>query len=132
MAIFGIGAMYEGTDDVSRNFIQHDVAGIGLPVSDAPELHQLIKTLKVGDIIYIKSFSPSSAFIFVKAIGVIRDEIIVTRQLNNLVQIGRNVRWLVTNEFQIPKPKEKNNVRLNSVYVEFHPAVQAEIIQRLP
>ena len=132
MAIFGIGAHYDGTDDVSGDFITHDVAGIGWPVSDAPELHQLIKTLRVGDIIYIKSFPPASKFIFVKAIGLIRDENIVTRRMNNLVEIGRNVLWKVTKEFQIQKPKEKNNVRLNSLYEEFHPDVQAEILRRLP
>jgi hypothetical protein len=47
--------------------------------------------LKVGDIIYIKSFSPG-ADITVKAIGIICDSIILDeKDYNGLVQIGRNV-----------------------------------------
>jgi len=41
------------------------------------------------------------------------------------------MKWLVTDSFRIPKPKEKNNVRLNTMYEEFHPDVQKEILDKL-
>lgn len=127
MAIFGIGAYYE--DDVSDNFVKNNVAGPGWNVTDAPELHQFIRSLKVGDIVYIKSCPPTSQDIFVKGIGVVTNEELVTN--STVVAAGRNIKWLVTDHFRIPKPTEKNNVRLNTMYEEFHPAVQSAILDRL-
>ena len=63
MAIFGIGAFFE--KDVSQAFIKKNLVGIGHSVEGAPELHQFMRTLKVGDIVYIKSFSPRSRHILV-------------------------------------------------------------------
>lgn len=130
MAIFGVGAYYE--EDVSQNFIQANLVGVGWDASDAPELHQFIRALKVGDIVYIKSFSPSSPDIIVKAIGIITDdEIRTSDNSNNLVSCGRNVRWIHSQEIRIPKPHEKNNVRANTMYEEFHPEVQKVILQHI-
>ena len=129
MAIYGIGAFYDG-DDVSQEFIDDNLIGTGWTVTDAPELHVYFTTLKVGDILYIKA-AFGGADITVKAIGVITDNIILTSTNHYLTEIGRNVRWLNTTKFIIPRPAEKNNVRSNTVYEEFHPLVQQEIIQRL-
>jgi hypothetical protein len=89
--------------------------------------------LKAGDIIYIKSCSPRSRFIFVKAIGFISDHLLLTKKADTkeIVSAGRNVKWVVTDEFKIRKPKEKNNVRLNTLYEEFHPDVQKAILEKL-
>ena len=127
MAIFGIGAFFE--EDVSQDFIRKNLVGIRHRVQDAPELHQFMRTLKVGDVVYIKSFSPKARHISVKGIGVIIDDKEVK---NRIVSCGRNVKWVDTQEFCIPKPKgEKNNVRNNSIYEEFHPEVQHMILERL-
>jgi len=130
MAIYGIGAYYD--EDVSPDFISHNLAGVGWSFADAPELHKFIASLKVGDIIYIKAASPSSPDIIVRGIGIIRDDVLLTAATtSSLVQAGRNVVWKFTKEFRIPKPTERNNVRLNTLYEEFHPVVQAQIISRL-
>ena len=129
MAIFGIGAYYDG-DDVSDEFIDNEIIGTGWTNIDAPELHEYFSTLKVGDIIYIKA-AFGGADITVKAIGIITDNIILTAANHYLTQVGRNVRWLNTEKFVIPRPQEKNNVRSNTVYEEFHPLVQQEIIRHL-
>ena len=120
MAIYAVGANYDG-DDVSGDFIANNIAGPGWSITDAPELHQFIRSLKVGDIVYIKSYSPNSTDILVKAVGVITDDQVIA---NNLVSAGRNIKWVVKNTFRIPKTKEKNNVRLNTMYEEFHPLVR--------
>jgi len=133
MAIFGVGAYYDSRTppDVSGQFIAQGVVGVGWSASDAPELHQFIRSLKVGDVVYIKSASPTSADIVVKGIGLVRDDaIVVAADTGGLVQIGRRVVWLSREEFRIPKPNEKNNVRLNTMYEEFHPDVQARILGR--
>ena len=67
MAIYAIGPNYDG-DDVSDDFIANNIAGPRWSISDAPELHQFVRSLKVGDIVYIKSFSPNSLDIIVKAV----------------------------------------------------------------
>ena len=72
MAIFGIGAFYE--EDVSQDFIKANLVSVGHGVKDAPELHQFMRTLKVGDVVYIKSFPPGSTEIIVRGIGVIIDD----------------------------------------------------------
>ncbi|MBS1639905.1 MAG: hypothetical protein JSR12_07600 [Bacteroidetes bacterium] len=128
MAIYGIGAYYDG--DVSDEFIDNNIVGTGWNLNDAPELHLYFRTLKVGDIVYIKS----AAFgqdIAVKAIGVITNNDILSTANHYLTEIGRNVRWLNTDKFTIPRPAEKNNVRANTTYEEFHPLVQQEIIRRI-
>jgi hypothetical protein len=132
MAIFGIGAYYGNTRDVSGDFIAKNLAGVGWDQTEAPELHKFIDSLKVGDIIYIKAFRPNSRHIVIKAIGVVRDDIIVdSRASHGLVHAGRNIVWKDTKPFRVPKPKERNNVRLNTLYEEFHPDIQAEIIRRI-
>ena len=126
MAIFGIGAYYE--EDVSQDFIKKNLVGIGHRVENAPELYQFMRTLKVGDVVYIKSVPRSNSDISVKGIGVIIDDKEVK---NRIVSCGRNVKWVDTQKFRIPKPKETYNVRKNSIYEEFHPDVQRIILERL-
>ena len=129
MAIFGIGAFCD--EDVSRHFIEQCLIGVGWDAIEAPELHKFMRSLRVGDLVYIKSLPPASPEIFVRAIGIVIDAAIRTKQdSNNLVSCGRNVRWLSTSEFQIPLPPEKNNVRRNTLYEEHHPIVQAAILER--
>ena len=132
MAIYGIGAYYEGRGDVSGQFIGNNIAGVGWDSIEAPELHKFIGSLKVGDIIYIKAFAPNSPDIIIRGIGFIIDNVIVdSSSSGGLVEAGRHVNWRFTEEFRIPKPNERNNVRANTLYEEFHPEVQAQIIARL-
>ena len=64
----------------------------------------------------------------IKGIGIIKDDILVT---NNIVTCGRNVVWKNIQTLRIPRPQEKNNVRANTMYEEFHPDVQQFIINNL-
>jgi hypothetical protein len=125
MAVYGVGAYYD--QDVSGEFIQRNLVGVGWDENDAPELQEYFRALKVGDIIYIKAAFGGND-ITVKAIGIIRDYEILS---NDLVTTGRNVKWLSRDRFVIPKPIEKNNVRSNTVYEEFHPLVLERIIDRI-
>jgi hypothetical protein len=129
MAIYGVGAYYG--EDVSGDFLQDEVVGVGWATSEAPELQEYFKSLKVGDIVYIKA-AFGGADITVKGIGIIKDNIIRDRNnTNGLVETGRSVVWITKHSFVIKRPVEKNNVRSNTVYEEFHPVVQAEIISRI-
>jgi len=125
MAIYGIGAYHDS--DVSQEFLTHNIILVGWGPADAPELDQYIRALRVGDIVYIKSYSPRSPSLVIKGIGIVADAEVITHNGN----MGRRVLWLDRQEFRIPKPTEKNNVRNNTIYEEFHPAVQSEILNRI-
>lgn len=127
MAIYGVGASYDR--DVSPEFIRDNIIGTGWDDDEAPELREYFQSLKVGDIVYIKAVAFGANNITVKAIGLIRDNIILRN--TNLVSTGRNVKWLVTQRFLIPRPVEKNNVRSNTIYEEFHPEILRQIIDRI-
>jgi hypothetical protein len=126
MAVFGVGAYYDR--DVSSDFITNEVVGVGWDDNDAPELREYFQSLKVGDIVYIKAAFGGND-ITVKGIGIIKDNVILRN--TGLVSTGRNVKWLYTNKFVIKRPQEKNNVRSNTVYEEFHPMVLNEIISKI-
>ncbi len=129
MAIYGIGAYYH--EDVSPQFVSANIVGVGWDSSDAPDLHQFLRSLKVGDIIYIKAFPPGGDLI-IKAIGVVTDDrVLAGKDTKHLVSCGRNVRWVSTEQFSLPIPQQKNNVRSNTLYEEFHPVVQREILKRV-
>jgi len=132
MAIYGIGSHFGSIGNVAGKFIADGLAGSNWDVVDAPDIHQIIISLKVGDIIFIKSCSASSKSIYVRAIGFIKDVEILTVKKIPYIEIGRNVLWKYTEkEFPIPKPDGKNNVRSNTIYQEFHPDVQAVILNKL-
>lgn len=128
MAIYGIGAYYD--EDVSGEFIANNFVGTGWDIASAPELHAYFKSLKVGDIVYIKAAN-FGADITVKAIGIIEDNEMLDYAKSALIAVGRNVKWVDTTKFIISKPTEKNNVRSNTVYEEFNLVVQKQIISRI-
>ena len=129
MPIFGIGAYYDA--DVSDQFISAGLAGVGWSEGEAPDLHQMVKAIKPGDIVYLKAFPPSTDLI-VKAIGIVLDDSVVNSPSSNgLVSFGRRVAWVVREPFTIAVTQSKNNVRANTVYEEYHSDVQRQIIERL-
>lgn len=125
MAVFGVGAYYGY--DVSKDFKDQNLVGVGWDVNEAPELQEYFKSLKVGDIVYIKAAFGGND-ITVKGIGLIADNQIIS---NSLVTTGRNVKWLNKDIFVIKRPTEKNNVRSNTVYEEFHPKILKQIIDKI-
>lgn len=129
MAMFGVGAYFD-KDDLSQKFIDNNVIGVGWTKEQAPALFQMVGSIKVGDIVYIKSFSPSSEKIFVRGIGIVVDAK-EAKPIKNIISLGRNVRWLDKREFEIEKPVEKNNVRLNTMYEEFNEDVQRKILEQI-
>jgi hypothetical protein len=129
MAIYGVGAYYD--EDVSGDFISNNLVGVGWPYQDAADLHQFMRSLKVGDIVYIKA-APVGQNVIVKAIGlIIDDKIRDAADSNDLVHCGRNVQWVSTTAFTLPPRSGKNNVQNNTLYEEFDPPAQAAIMNRI-
>ncbi|MDQ2076380.1 hypothetical protein [Marinimicrobium sp. ABcell2] len=129
MAIFGVGAYYG--EDVSQKFIDASIVGLGWNEGEAPDLHQIMRSIKPGDIVYIKAAQPGAP-LTIKAIGMVLDDSVVTSlESHQLVSFGRRVKWISTDAFVISLEHGKNNVRFNTLYEEFHPGVQKEIIRRV-
>lgn len=123
MAIFGIGATYDNYD-VSNDFIENNVACIGWDLTDAPALHEILRCLKVGDIIYIKT-SPIGRGIRVKGVGIVIDNTL--QQIEGL-GTGVSMRWVWSGYENIGKIDDKYNVRNNTLYEEFNKTVQNYIL----
>ena len=127
MAIYGVGAYHSGWDRTTE-FLEQGIVGVGWDEEDAPELQLYFRSLKAGDIVYIKA-AAFGAPISVKGIGIVTDMEI--REIEGLVTCGRNVRWVSRRRFTIERPRERNNVRGNTIYEEFHPAIHREIISQM-
>ncbi len=80
-------------------------------------------------IVYIKSCSYSST-ITVKAIGIVRDgQILTSANGHPEIGTGRNIKWIYNSKFVIGRPaNQKNNVRANTIYQEFHPDIISSIM----
>ena len=112
MAIYGIGASYRGTQDVSQDFLNVGLACVGHNEKDAPPLHTILKHFKIGDIVYIKAHPPQIGLI-IKAVG-----IVISDRLKNDKNLGTGmpVKWVWTGEERLGKFDDKYPVRNITLY----------------
>ena len=61
MAVYGIGAMYDGTNDQTEIFIKMGVACVGWSPNDAPTIHAQMKSVKAGGIFLSSPMRPLPA-----------------------------------------------------------------------
>ena len=126
MAIFGIGAKYDERD-VYPDFVARNVACVGWDENDFPTLHSILKHIKTGDIVYIKSHPPSIGLI-IKAVGIVIGQGVMQDQdLGNGIQVN----WIWTGEERIGKLEDKYPVRNLTLYEEYNYDVQSRVIQLL-
>jgi hypothetical protein len=123
MAIFGFGANYEG-EDVSANFVAAGAACVGWAEQDAPPLHNMLRHIKVGDIAFLKSFTPQVG-LTIKAVGVVLGS--EPREIRALGW-GVQVRWIWRGEDRIGLLGDKYPVRGITLYEEYNPVVQERVI----
>lgn len=126
MAIYGIGAYYSDTDDVSADFLKRGFACVGWDYDDAPSLHKILKFIKTGDLIYIKSHPPGKS-LFIKAVGIVKnDNILSDKKLGACLPIE----WIWEGWEELTE-NDRYNVRNNTLYEEVNPDIQAKVIQLL-
>ena len=150
MAIYGAGSVWtEG--EVMENFFANDNFVLGWGYDDAEDLYGLISSVKNGDIIYLKSKSPKSSKMTVKAIGIVSkslvhyliaketeaaelaDETEATR-LADGGNLAIGVKWIDKTPFELDieeKYGKLTTIRPSSFYEEFLPSVQRVIIDHL-
>jgi hypothetical protein len=131
MAVYGIGATYNGTEDQSDNFIGNGVACIGWSPGDAPAAHAQMTTVKMGDIIFIKSYAPSAG-LHIKAVGIITDN--TFRKITDTLGWGVSVRWVPLPNGKIvigPVEDHSDYMRRGTLYEEFNPSVIRRVLDVL-
>lgn len=133
MSVYGIGAMYGKSIDKKEDFLINNCACIGWKEEEAPALHKMLRKIKVGDFIYIKSFAISKKELRIKAVGiVIKDGI--SEEEENKFGVGVTIKWLwdCGEKPKIIKVTEgiyRNNVFNNTLYEEYNPCIQLEILK---
>jgi len=139
MAIFGAGSNWSGKE-MKDIFFDEGKFTLGWNDNNAKDLYNLIGTLKIGDIIYLKSNAPGSRKIRVKGIGIVTENFIdclmngkyCETNVNDWESLFVKVKWKVKEEFIITIPKDEGkltNIRAASFYEEFSPNVQRIIIE---
>lgn len=134
MAVYGVGAYYN--EDVTKDFIDKKCFCIGYEKDDATTLYEMLRRAKIGDIVYIKSFSPrSNEKITIKAIGFIVGRNIKEFYFQNgdSMGYGRNVKWVKNfsncwKEIELTKSDSVNNVYSNTMYEEYSSRIVKEIL----
>lgn len=150
MAIYGAGSVWaEG--EVMENFFANDSFALGWGYDDAEDLYGLISSVKVGDIIYLKSKSPKSPRMTVKAIGIVSKSLVhyliaketEAAELAGSTKAARladggeltiGVKWIVNTPFELDIEENRGKlttIRPSSFYEEFLPSVQRAIIDHL-
>lgn len=134
MAVYGIGATFE-KKDVFGIFIKDKVAFLSWTDKDAPELHKLFRYIKIGDILYIKSYNPTTG-LTIKAVGIVTDNT-MNQHNNNSISVG----WIWKgqkdaekdeDQFIILEPNmDKYNVRNIAIYEEFNEVVLAKVLDKI-
>lgn len=139
MAIFGAGSKWE-EDEMKNEFFKNENYVIGWNIKDAEDLYNLISTMKIGDLIYLKSNKPGSLDIRIKGIGIVKNSLIggLFEKEENLSVRKNNfelpVKWIVKTESKITIPKNTGkltNVRSATLYEENLPFVQKEILEKI-
>lgn len=132
MAIYGFGAAFGGTDDMTSDFVNADGAFVGWKPVEAPSAHAMLRQIEVGDLVFLKSFPPSAGLI-VKAAGVVTD---ASQRLDWELGTGVTVRWVFRGDLggsqnlRLGKIGDKADfTRGGTLYREYNPDVQRRIIE---
>lgn len=129
MAIYGIGAFYGGKDNYVKDFINEGVACIGWKEEDAPPIFSIMKHMKIGDIVYIKTHPPNIG-LSVKAIGIVTNDKISPK--SQKLKKGIDVQWIWKGDELIGKVGDGcDAVRNNTLYEEYNPTIQRKIVSLL-
>ena len=139
MAIYGAGSNWDG-NEIKDDFFRNNNYVIGWDINDAQDLYSMISTIKVGDIVYLKANRPGSFDIRVKGIGLVKNTLLnilfekVVNLSNNRNNFELPIEWIHKDEFIISIPNhigKLTNVRAATLYEEFLPFVQNEIIEKI-
>lgn len=137
MAIYGCGATYNG-EDMSSSFIEEGCICVGYTNTQAPAIFEILRRAKIGDIIYLKSFTPRGSQLKIKAVGIF-DCVEEENNLNSLIEypnlgFGRKVKWFTPSEPVVISLSEREftyNVYNNTLYEEYSETIMQDVLRIL-
>lgn len=141
MAIYGVGSNWSG-EELRERFFSERRFILGWDEESANDLYAFVASLKVGDILYIKSNQPGSRTIRVKGIGIVTRNLLTCMSSGELLNVSVSnweslfveVAWIYRDEFHVHIPENEGkltNMRAATIYEEFLPFVQEAIIGRI-
>lgn len=141
MAIFGVGSKWNDKE-LKSNFFSTNKFILGWNEESAKDLYSFVASLKVGDILYIKANAPGSRRIRVKGVGIVTKNLIDSIadgdygfiSMSKWESLFVEVAWLHREEFFINIPKNQGrltNIRAATIYEEYLPCVQREIVKKI-
>lgn len=161
MSIYGFGASYGGTEDVTSYFLQQGVACSGWKPSaapsatasphdgEAPFIEATLRSVRVGDLAFIKSFSPGAG-LRIKGVGLVTDsrpheiDVPAGYPVDQIwpgeirLGTGVKVRWTWPDLrngsvfWHLPQVNDRGtNMRTGTIYEEHGPEVAALLMELL-
>jgi hypothetical protein len=133
MAIYGFGAAYGGSEDMTSAFIEAGGAFVGWKREEAPSAHAMLRQIEVGDLVFLKAFPPSMGLI-IKAAGIVTDTA-EPLKVYEIPGVGVRVNWTFDGPRNggtqlVGKIGDKADfTRGGTLYREYNPDVQRRIIQ---
>lgn len=133
MATFGFGANFGGNDNQLENFINQGFVCVGYAQEQMPNYYEIIKQIKIGDIIYIKAMWSSDTNMRLKAVGIATSEF-KSENTHEGYESCKNqidVKWIATFSSEYPKitlSDSQINERKNTVFEEHNPHITKQVI----
>lgn len=128
--IYGIGSMYDSTEEQLDNFVSRKMICVGWEKSEAPGLHQLFAQIGVGDIVFVKSHPPSQG-LYIKAVGIIDSADVYPLPDKTT---GRSIiwSWVGKKPHRLGRINDRyDHFRGGTLYQELGPRVQSAVIDLL-
>lgn len=120
MAIWGVGAKFGSWDSKLDDFIREHFWCTGYTESEKPKIYDTIKSIDIGDIIYVKSLPINSNNMRVWAIGIVTDEFKNSNSHTGFEnchnEIG--VKWIIPDLNEVSTGKEPlTQIEINDQYI---------------
>lgn len=123
MAVFGVGAYWDDRDDMVQAFLQQRCACIGWSREDAPTLYEILEKVRIGSIVYLKSFNPNTG-LRIKAVGVVNGPTFQTSLSNDSLRVA----WVWIGEDLVGAINDKYTARTCTIYEEHNPVIQERVV----
>lgn len=120
ISIWGFG-FYFGKNHCSKEeFIDNNYVTVKYTEEEAPEFIAMMKEIKIGDIVYLKSWGIGNNILHIHAIGRVTNEINTD---NNRIRVN----WLVKNIYEPVIPNKRYRQRVASIYKEYNKDIPQNI-----
>lgn len=137
MAIWGVGAKFGSWDNKLDSFVKESFWCTGFKEQEKPEVYEMIKSIKIGDVVYVKSLALNSNIMNVRGIGIVTESFKNLNSHKGFESCGNEigVKWLIAESKQ-PLFQEKItdkyiNERKTTIFKEYNRDIIKRIINQL-